>query len=91
MALIKCPECNHEISEHAQMCIYCGCPMSKIKELLNKAVPKTTKKASIKVNSAVFKTLSDEQKLLVEEICHFTEKKKSRLARSLSRRPYEKN
>ena len=34
MALIKCPECGHEISEYADKCISCGCPMAKIKELL---------------------------------------------------------
>lgn len=34
MALIKCPECSHMISEYADKCIYCGCPMSVIKTLL---------------------------------------------------------
>ena len=36
MALIKCPECGNQISEFATACIHCGCPMSKIKELLLK-------------------------------------------------------
>ena len=42
MALIKCPECNHMISEYADKCIYCGCPMPVIKKLLKKEakVPK---------------------------------------------------
>ena len=35
MALIKCPECGHMISEFASHCISCGCPMTKIKEILN--------------------------------------------------------
>lgn len=26
MALIKCPDCNKEISSRAQMCPFCGCP-----------------------------------------------------------------
>ena len=37
MALIKCPECGHEISEFAPACIFCGCPMDKIKELSGKS------------------------------------------------------
>ncbi len=30
MALVKCPECNKEFSEHAECCPNCGCPMSVI-------------------------------------------------------------
>lgn len=29
MALIKCPECKKEISDRAQSCIHCGCPIEK--------------------------------------------------------------
>lgn len=29
MALIKCPECGKEISDKAQSCINCGCPICK--------------------------------------------------------------
>lgn len=28
MALLKCIECNHEVSEFADSCPYCGCPVS---------------------------------------------------------------
>ena len=28
MSLIKCPECQHEVSNRATHCIYCGCPLS---------------------------------------------------------------
>ena len=28
MALIKCPECNNQISDKADNCIFCGCPSS---------------------------------------------------------------
>ena len=28
MALIKCPECGKEISDRAQACIHCGCPIA---------------------------------------------------------------
>lgn len=27
--LIKCPECNNEISDKADRCIHCGCPIIK--------------------------------------------------------------
>lgn len=27
MALIKCPECQREISDRAATCIHCGCPL----------------------------------------------------------------
>lgn len=29
MALITCPECNKEISDKANVCIHCGCPITK--------------------------------------------------------------
>lgn len=30
MALIKCPECQKEISDKAKQCIYCGYPLDDI-------------------------------------------------------------
>lgn len=27
MALIKCPECGNEVSDKAETCIHCGCPI----------------------------------------------------------------
>ena len=32
MALIKCPECNHDVSEYADSCPNCGCPIGVIKK-----------------------------------------------------------
>ena len=29
MALIKCPECDKEISDSAQNCVHCGYPLNK--------------------------------------------------------------
>jgi len=29
MALIKCPECNAEVSDRADSCVNCGCPINK--------------------------------------------------------------
>ena len=28
MALIKCPECGHEVSDKSNMCVNCGCPLN---------------------------------------------------------------
>ncbi len=30
MALIKCPECNKEISDKSEVCIHCGYPLKKM-------------------------------------------------------------
>ena len=30
MALIKCPECEKEVSDKAEVCIHCGYPLSKL-------------------------------------------------------------
>lgn len=30
MALIKCPECGHEISDKSKQCIYCGFPLDEL-------------------------------------------------------------
>ena len=39
--LIKCPECNHEISDQSDICVYCGYPLNKIPKinLSNKICP----------------------------------------------------
>lgn len=34
MALIKCPECEHEVSDKATMCPNCGCPIKGRKEII---------------------------------------------------------
>lgn len=36
MSLIMCTECKKDISEYAEMCPYCGCPVNKIKEEIEK-------------------------------------------------------
>ena len=33
MALIECCECGHKVSEYAEFCLNCGCPVSIIKKL----------------------------------------------------------
>ncbi|GEM_PF-1209643 len=32
MALLKCIECGHDVSEYAQACPHCGCPVNIIKQ-----------------------------------------------------------
>lgn len=36
MSLLICPECNSKVSEYANKCTNCGCPMNIIKESRNK-------------------------------------------------------
>lgn len=52
MALIKCPECNNDVSDLTKTCIHCGFPL-KVKE---------KKKLSIKID---LKNLSQKNKLLL--------------------------
>lgn len=35
MSLIKCPECNNDVSEYADKCPNCGCPIDVIKNEIN--------------------------------------------------------
>ena len=35
MSLLKCPECNSNVSEYAEACPNCGCPINIIKEKQN--------------------------------------------------------
>lgn len=41
MALIRCPECGNEISDKAEKCIHCGCPI-KLQINQGKAVFQTS-------------------------------------------------
>lgn len=42
MALIKCPECGREISDQAEVCIGCGCPINQKKSNNEKTAGKRT-------------------------------------------------
>ena len=73
MALIKCPECGKEISEFAAHCINCGCPMSKIKEIISKSkVDPFLQSKNIK--SEAYLKLGNEQKSVLSKIMDFIEK-----------------
>ncbi len=68
MSLIKCPECKHMISEYAEKCIYCGCPMSKIKELnaIRRRIKEEVEALSSKEDDAFFDSLTpNEQKTVL--------------------------
>ena len=73
MALIKCPECGREISEYADKCISCGCPMDKIKEILgrNKKLITTSTSSEDFSHSELYKTLNYREKPVVDELCSF--------------------
>lgn len=48
MALIKCPECNGQVSDRAEVCIHCGYPLGKDKqgdngEVLDKTIEENSK------------------------------------------------
>jgi len=44
MSLIKCPECNHEVSSHAVNCPECGFPIHAPRPTADPASPKPKKK-----------------------------------------------
>ena len=48
MALIKCPECNEEISDKAKKCIHCGYPLNNIEKKEEPKPKKEVKKESTK-------------------------------------------
>jgi uncharacterized membrane protein YvbJ len=58
MALIKCPECGHEVSDEALSCPNCGHPFKSINQITQQSpviIEQTTKKWKwIKLVSAIF-------------------------------------
>lgn len=45
MALIRCPDCNAEVSDKAAACVRCGCPLSAPSHASNK--PRYTPSGSV--------------------------------------------
>ena len=35
MAIIQCPECGQNVSDKAEKCIHCGCPLDRVAEKSN--------------------------------------------------------
>ena len=57
MALINCPECNHEISDQAQSCPHCGYPLKPVASAASeqtKQINQNIKYLSISLGSIVF-------------------------------------
>ncbi len=48
MALIKCPECGKEVSDRAQACIHCGCPLTTLSKKVKIKMPMYSSTAFIK-------------------------------------------
>ena len=49
MALIKCPDCNKEVSDKSSVCIHCGCPLSLNVEEPKQKAKKVKNKKGIKI------------------------------------------
>lgn len=47
MALITCPECNHQVSNYADICVQCGYPIKANKAILTERTSKAIKKQAI--------------------------------------------
>lgn len=47
MALITCPECNHQVSSHADVCVQCGYPIKANKAILTERTSKAIKKLAV--------------------------------------------
>ena len=42
MALLICPDCGGKVSEHAEFCPHCGCPILNIKDAANAKMTSVT-------------------------------------------------
>ena len=69
MALIKCPECENEISDKSEKCIHCGYPIAKEKEenITKLFVTQKQKVKSKKINGWSF-TVNDSNKVIDDNI-----------------------
>lgn len=67
MALIKCTECGHEISDKATLCVHCGCPLSETNK----------KQAKTNLNSTESKIYVDKENSLIPKKLLPKQKRKS--------------
>ncbi|MBI4834806.1 MAG: zinc ribbon domain-containing protein [Planctomycetes bacterium] len=65
MALIKCPECQYDVSDKAAFCLKCGYPFQ---------TKKTSKTPENPVPYSRFKEVNDKNKVLMEENSKLKEK-----------------
>lgn len=47
MALIKCTECGHMVSDKASMCPNCGCPIESLSEAQEEMMDEEPKKRKV--------------------------------------------
>lgn len=72
MSLIKCPECGNNISEFADKCIYCGCPMTVIKTIISqRAVSNKPKSFKESLTEKQIETLNNLTKEIVNSFPEF--------------------
>ena len=55
MALIKCPECGKEVSDKAEICIHCGYPLARFKDMTEELKQNTNLKIVPIHNSVTYK------------------------------------
>ena len=71
MALIKCPECNKDISDKAKACIHCGYPIAELSEIKQDIQPKETpKRKEIEKYNKLGDELRAEKKYLAALDCY---------------------
>ena len=75
MALIKCPECGQMISEYADKCISCGCPMDKIKEIIASQAKEVENEIKKEKASLLEEKLTDEERKFINAFNAFLDKK----------------
>lgn len=63
MALIKCPDCQKEISDKTEKCIHCGCPIKRLDSIVKFKTP-LLEKAIVKVKFTFYDDLT--KKVLAE-------------------------
>ena len=69
MALINCPDCNHEVSSSATACPKCGCPITGTKKATEEKIhPNTSETDDNKAQPFYFFTASP-SKLVLMSIC----------------------
>lgn len=70
MALIKCPECGHNVSEHANFCPSCGCTIEYIKKhykMLEEKKIEPKKQTAVSVQT-YYSKLSPKPRLFVDRV-----------------------
>lgn len=64
MAIIKCPECNNNISDKASSCVHCGCPILNEEDIC--VTVKALKRSSISTPSLTIYLYTDTNEFIEE-------------------------